>query len=172
MSYYLCKPPLITQGCLETYFLFFQTQILQKLFFSSVIIEWNNLDKSVWNLESFSFCKKSILKFIRPSPNSTHNCFDTKGIKHLITSWLKHAFLDSLNQICSCGFDIKATCHFLLYWPNFINQRSLLLNNVSRLTKDKLPLVTLQLSNFSFMVISLYQARDLMLHFYRIIYTL
>ena len=92
---------------------------------------------------------KSILKFVRPSPNSTCNCFNTKGIKHLTRLRLglshfrdhkfKHGFLDSLNPICSCCFDIETTCHFLLYCPNFVNERSLLLNNVSRLTKDKLP---------------------------------
>ena len=89
---------------------------------------------------------KGFLKFIRLSPNNIYNCFNTKGIKHLTKLRLglshlrnhkfKHGFLDSLNPLCSCCFKINTTC--LLHCPNFINGRSLLLNNVSRLTKDKL----------------------------------
>ena len=51
----------------------------------------------------------------------------------------KHGFLDSLSAICSCAFDIETNCHSFLHCPNFINERSLLLSNTSRLTKDKLP---------------------------------
>ena len=100
---------------------------------------------------------KIILKFIRPSPSSKYNCFNTKCNKHLTRLCLglsnvcnhrfKHGFLDSLNPICSCGLDNEANRHFLLLCPNLINERSLLLNNVSSCL-----LVTLQLSNFSFMV--------------------
>ena len=57
-----------------------------------------------------------------------------------ITSWINHKFkhvlLDSLNPICSCGLDIATTCHFLLLFPNFTNNRSTFLNTVSRTTKD------------------------------------
>ena len=111
----------------------------------------------------FEYFLKRILKFIRLSPNDRYNCFNGKGIKHLTRLPLglshlryykfKHRFLDSLNPICSSVFDVERTCHFLLHCPNFINERSLLLNNVSRLTKDKCLLVTLQLSKFPFMMI-------------------
>ena len=162
MSYYLFKPPLITQDRLEIYPFFLLNTISSKArFFPSIVIEWNNLDKSIRNSEGLSIFIKSILKFLRSSPNTRYNCFNTKGIQHLPRLRLglshlcdhkfKHGFLDSLNPICSCGFDIETTCHFLLHCPNFINERSLLLSDVSRLTKDCL-LVTLQLSNFSFMV--------------------
>ena len=65
----------------------------------------------------------------------------------MVTSWFKASslsqaqarFLDSLNRICSSGFDIETTSHFLLHCQNFINERSLHLNNVSGLTKEKLP---------------------------------
>ena len=127
----------------------FKHNFFKNSFFPSVVIELNNLDKSIRNFESLSIFKKTILKFIRPSPNSTYNSFNTKGIKHLTRLRLalshlrdrkfKHGFLDSLNPICSYGFDIETICHFLLHCPNFINERPLLLNTVSRLTKDKLP---------------------------------
>ena len=88
-------------------------------------------------LRKFEYFLKSILKFIRPSPNSTYNCFNTKVLKdftslRLDLSYLryhkfKHGFLDSLNPICGCGFDIETTCYFLLHCPNFLNEISLLL---------------------------------------------
>ena len=103
----------------------------------------------IYLFENPSIFKKCILKFIRTSPSSTHNWFNTKGIKyltrlrlelsHLHEHIFKHGFLDSLNSICNCGLDIETTCHFLLHCPNFINERTLLLNDVSRITKDALP---------------------------------
>ena len=89
------------------------------------------------------------MQFIRSSPSSTQNCFNTKGIKYLIRLRLglshlrdnkfKHGFFDSLNPICSCGLDIETMCHYLLHFPNFINERILFLNDVSGITKDDLP---------------------------------
>ena len=48
------------------------------------------------------------MQFIRPSPSSTFNCFNNKGIKHIARLRLglshlrdhkfKHGFLDSLNR--------------------------------------------------------------------------
>ena len=112
-------------------------------------IEWSNLDFFIQNSESLSIFRKCILTFIRPSPSSTHNCFKTKGIKyltrlrlglsHLRKHKFKHGFLDPFNPICSCGLGIETTCHYLLNCPNFINERILLLNDVSRITKDALP---------------------------------
>ena len=147
MSYYLFKPPVITQDFLETYPLFILNIISSKThFFSSVITDWNNLDKYIRSSENLIIFKKSIPKFIRLSPNSTYNYFNTKGIKHLTRLRLglshllyhkfKYGFLDSLNPISSCGFDIETTCQFLLHCPNLINVRSLLLKNISRLSKD------------------------------------
>ena len=48
-------------------------------YFQSIVTEWNNLDKSIRNSESFSIFKKNILKFIRPSPNSNFNFHNPKG---------------------------------------------------------------------------------------------
>ena len=117
-------------------------------FFQAVIIEWNNLDISIRNSKSLSTFKKSILQFIRPSPSSIYHCFNNKGIKHITGLRLglshlrdhkfKHGFLDFLNPICSCGLDIETTCHHLLHCPNFINERSTLLNIVSTINENSL----------------------------------
>ena len=51
-------------------------------FFSlSTVIEWNKLYNNVWNSESFIASKEQILKFIRPSPNSTLNVHSPHEIK-------------------------------------------------------------------------------------------
>ena len=82
-------------------------------FFPSTIIEWNKLDRKIKNSESIETFKKRILSFIRPSPNSTFNCHNPKGIKllsrlrlglsHLREHKFKHNFQDSLNPFCNCG---------------------------------------------------------------------
>ena len=40
--------------------------------------------------------------------------------------------------VCSYGLDIETTCHYLLHCPNFTNERSTLLNIVSRINKNSL----------------------------------
>ena len=118
-------------------------------FFPFTVIGCNNLDLPIRNSKNLSVFKKSILQFIRPSLSNAYNCFKTSRIKYLTSLRLglshlrdckfKHGFLDSLNPICSCGLDIETTCHYLLHSLNFINERTLLLNNVSKITKDALP---------------------------------
>ena len=46
-------------------------------------MEWNKLDNNIRNSGSVSAFKKKILKFIRPSPNSTFNVHNHRGIKLL-----------------------------------------------------------------------------------------
>ena len=89
------------------------------------------------------------MEFIRPSPSSICNCFNTKGIKHLTRLRLglshlrdhrfKHSFVDSLNPICSFVLDIETTRCYSFHCPNLINERTLLLNDVSRIAKNILP---------------------------------
>ena len=109
-------------------------------FFPSSVIEWNNLDKSIRSSESLALFKKSILQFIRPTPNRTFNCHNPIGIKlitrlrlglsHLRDHEFKHNFLDCLNPICCCGKDIETTVHYLLHCPIFSNERSIFFNNI------------------------------------------
>ena len=58
-------------------------EYFRKSFFPSTVIEWNKLDNNIRNSESVSAFKKQILKFIRPSPNSTFNVHNPHGIKLL-----------------------------------------------------------------------------------------
>ena len=109
-------------------------------YFPSIVTEWNNLDKSIRNSESFSIFKENILKFIRPSPNSIFNCHNPKGVKlltrlrlglsHLRDHKFKHSFQDLLNLICNCVTDVETTTHYLLHCPLFSNERLILINNI------------------------------------------
>ena len=110
--------------------------------FPSTVIEWNNLDKSIRNSESFALLKKTILQFIRPTANRTFNCHNPIGIKlitrlrlglsHLGDHKFKHNFLDCLNPICCCGKDIETSVHYILHFPIFSDERSIYLNNIRR----------------------------------------
>ena len=57
--------------------------IFETLFFPSTVIEWNKLDNNIRYWESVSAFKKQILKFFRPSLNSTFNVHNPHGIKLL-----------------------------------------------------------------------------------------
>ena len=138
-----------TGSCINLSLFYIRPNFFKYSFSPSAVIEWKNLDLSIRNSESLSIFKNCILKFIRPSLSNTHNSFNTKGIKyltrlrlglsHLREHKFKHGFLDSINPICNCGLDIETTCHFLLHCRSFINERTLLLNDISRITKDALP---------------------------------
>ena len=86
------------------------------------------------------FFKKSILKFIRPYSRSIFNCHIPNGIK-LITklrlglSYLRehkfrHNFQNTLNLICSCGYDIVTKIHYLLHCSDYLDERRTLLDNL------------------------------------------
>ena len=112
-------------------------------FFPSTTIEWNNLDQDLRNSESYTLLRSSILKFIRPSPNSFYGCQNIMGIKlvtrlrlglsHLREHKFKHSFQDKLNPLCSCGTDVESSTHFLLQCPSYINERCTLMSNVNRI---------------------------------------
>ena len=76
-------------------------------FFPSTTIEWNNLDHDLRDTESYTLFRSSILKFIRPSPNSFYNFQNIMGVNlvtrlriglsHLREYKFKHSFQDTLN---------------------------------------------------------------------------
>ena len=69
-------------------------------FFSSAIIEWNNLDPTFRNSKSFVVFKNSILTFVKPSPSNVFDCDNgirlvtrlRVGISHLREHQFKHNF--------------------------------------------------------------------------------
>ena len=123
---------------------------------------WNKLDRKIKNSESIETLKKRILSFIRPSPNSTFNCGNPRGIKllsrlrpglsHLIERNFKHSFQDSLNPFCSCGkCEVDTSSHYLLHCSNFSEERLALLN-----TTKNIDLSILQQSDSKFTSVLLF----------------
>ena len=117
-------------------------------FFPSTVIEWNKLDDNIQNLESVSTFKKQILKFIRPSPNSTFNVHNPHGIKlltrlrvglsHLREHKFRHNFQDSLDPFCNGGRHIETTIHFFLHCSNYSNQRKTLFEKIINIRRSLL----------------------------------
>ena len=90
--------------------------------------------------ESLNIFKKTILKFIRPSQNRVYNFHNPKGIKlltrlrvslmHLCEHKFKHSFQDTLNPICNFGEYIETSSHYLLQFPDYLQERMTLLSTV------------------------------------------
>ena len=109
-------------------------------FFLSTIIQWNNLDPILRNSGAYETFKNTILKFIRPSPNSVFECHNPSGIKfltklrlglsHFCDHKFRHSFQDSLNPLCKCVAEVESTSHFLLHCPIYNNEMSSLRSTI------------------------------------------
>ena len=109
----------------------------------SAIIEWNKLDPAIWNAESLGIFKNNILKLIRPTPRSSFNCYNHKGIRlmtrfclgltHLREHNFNQNFQNCINPLCSCGMDTKSTSHFFLHCPLFNDKRINLLSTLNNI---------------------------------------
>ena len=85
------------------------------------------LDSDIGNSPSYSNFKKKIYS------NDVFNIIHPKGLiflvrlriglSHLRKYKFKNIFLDTLNPICTCGFDIETLNHFFLHCPRFTNER-------------------------------------------------
>ena len=114
-------------------------RLFQKPFFPSTIIELKNLDPWFRKSESFSLFQTNILKFIRPSSNSVYVIVITLEefvlLQDFVICWshlrehkFKHSFQDTINPLCSCGYDVVCTEQFLLHCRQFVNERRTLLS--------------------------------------------
>ena len=76
-----------------------------------------------------SIFKNSVQKFIIIAPNSVFDCENHRGVKlitrmcvglsHFRKQKFKHSINDTLNPICSCGFDVESTYHYILPCPMY-----------------------------------------------------
>ena len=115
-------------------------------FFPLALVEWIKLDSDIRNSLSYSTFKNNILNFIRPHSNDVFNVSHSKGLifltrlrvglSHLREHKFKHSFLDTLNPICICGFDIETLNHFFLHCPRFTNERQNFLLKSERIVPD------------------------------------
>ena len=51
-----------------------------------------------------------------------------QDLSHLHEHKFKHGFQDTLNSICSCGFDVESTFHYILNCPMHNDKRYKLLS--------------------------------------------
>ena len=113
----------------------------ETLFFPSTVVGWNKIDNNIRNSISVSAFKKQILKFIRPSPNSTFNVHNPHGIKlltrlrvglsHLREHRFRHNFQDYLDPFCNCSWHIETTIHFFLHCSIYSNQNFFFLKKLA-----------------------------------------
>ena len=101
-------------------------------FFQLSLVEQNKLDSHICNSLSHSTFKKKILNFMRPSSNEVLKVSLTKGLIFLTLIFLsgnkfKHSFLDTLNPLCICGFDIEIFNHFIFHCSRIYDERQHLL---------------------------------------------
>ena len=124
-------------------FLKTEHKFIKKKILPSFIIEWNDLDRAIRAIYSFSTFKESILHLIQLSPNSVYNFHNPKGIKfiariklgqrHLREHKLKRSFQDWFNLLYNCGCEVESTTYFFLHCPIFIKERRALLRTISNI---------------------------------------
>ena len=95
--------------------------------------------------KKLEYLQENIFEFHTSSASTVFNCHNPKGVKlltrsrlglsHLREHKLKHSFQDSLNPTCSCGNDIETSALFLLYCPNYSNERSTFLNIIGSINR-------------------------------------
>ena len=102
-----------------------RTDVFKYSFFPYTISEWNRLGLRIHKANSLLSFKNALLKFGRPIPNSYFNIHTSVGLKlltrlrvglsHLNKHKFKHNFLNRINPLCSCSFEVESTTHFFLY---------------------------------------------------------
>ena len=102
--------------------MYFRTEYFANSFFRYAIKEWNNLSPEIRKSVSYEVFKNSLLKLIKPSPNSLLSVSDSLGIKfltrlrlglsHLRENKFNHNFQDTINPLCSFSLESESTSHF------------------------------------------------------------
>ena len=114
-----------------------RTEYFANSFFPYAIKEWNYLSPEIRKSVSYEVFKNSLLKFIRPSPNSLFNVSDSLGIRsglsHLREHKFSHNFQDTINPLCPCSLESESTTHFFLRCQNFTDLRKCLMNNLIKI---------------------------------------
>ena len=87
---------------------------------------------------------------MQPSPNSTFNCHNSKGVKlltrlrlglsHLRDHKFNQSFQDLLNPLCNCGTYVVTTTHYLLHCPLFSDEWLILVINIRNIDNNILNL--------------------------------
>ena len=128
---------------MKTYPLPKQNITFSKVCFFSHLLSSGTILTTIRNVGSFSAFKNNILTFFRPTPNNVFNCENHRGIKlisrlrvglsNLREHKFKHNFQDTLSSICSCGFYVKSTSHYILHCPMYNDEKHTLLSTIKNI---------------------------------------
>ena len=115
------------KGCI--YKPFWGTVSFKNHFLPYAIKEWSKLDPEIRNAETYTFFRKMLQNFLRPTGKATYKIYDPLGIKLLTRSLLGFSYLsehkfrqnfaDSLNPLCSCVLETESKPHFFLRCQNY-----------------------------------------------------
>ena len=104
-----------------------RTEYFANSFFPYTIKEWTNLSPEIRKSVPYEVFKNSLLKFIRPSPNSLFNVSDSfriklltrlrLGLSHLREHGFNHNFQDNINPLCPSSLESESTNHFFSGLP-------------------------------------------------------
>ena len=134
--------------CIAEQNMYCRTEYFANSFFPYTIKEWNNLSPEIRKSVSYEVFKNSLLKFIRPSPNSLFNVSDSLGIKlltrlrlglsHLREYKFNHNFQDTIAAmfhlpLCSCSLGSESTTNFFLRCQNFTDLRKCLMHELIKI---------------------------------------
>ena len=112
-------------------FLNCRTDCFKYSFFPDSLSEWLQFAPEIQNSESIAVFKSKLLSSIRPNKRSIFNDNHPEGVKyltrlhpcfsHLNERKFRHNFLNTLNPLCNCSFEIEDNEHFFLRCLNFEN---------------------------------------------------
>ena len=80
-------------------------------------------------------------------------------LNHPRENKFRHNFQNSLDPICSCEDDIETTIHYLLHWPNCLDERRALLYNLQSIAENMIKKISKSQNVFylSFLQIMIHQ---------------
>ena len=90
--------------------IFCRTDFFQNSFFQSCIKEWNKLNPEITAIKSLNSFRNTLIKSVKPIPNSLFDACDPHGLKlltrlrvglnHLREHKLNHGINDTIDQFC------------------------------------------------------------------------
>ena len=123
--------------------IFCRTISFSNSFLPHSIREWNNLNHDTTKIDCYPSFRNTLLKSMRPVPNRFFDACDLLdlklltrlrvGLSHLHEHKFIHGFNDVINPLCLCNTEVESVSHYYLRCPNYINQRSDLMNELSNL---------------------------------------
>ena len=121
--------------------IFCRTDFFQNSFFPSCIKEWNKLNPEITAIKSLNSFRNTLIKSVKPIPNSVFDACDPHGLKlltrlrvglsHLREHKFNHGFNDTIDPFCPCNMEIESASHFFLRCDFFTDLRTDLMNDLS-----------------------------------------